>query len=85
MSVCVFWPLLLHVMLLFPVFCCSCCCLFVVFIVFFLFVFYLEILKTVNVIMHCNNCFLILLYFHLATLEVCCALKKYSTSLYAYT
>lgn len=50
--------------------------------------FYLEVFSyLLLLLLHCKYCFIILLYFHLATSEACCALqkKKKRLSLYAYT
>lgn len=73
---CLLRPLLSFVMLPISVvgfvFCCS----------FFSSQNFLATVTVVNAMFRCNNCFFILLYFHLATLEACCALKK---SLYAST
>lgn len=76
---CLLRPLLSFVMLQIPVvgffFCCP----------FFSSQNFLATVTVVNAMFRCNNCFFILLYFHLATLEACCALKKKSICIYIYT
>lgn len=74
---CSSWPLLFICNV--AVFCCFC---FVFSVDPFSSQRFLAAVIVINVLLQCNNCFFILLYFHLATSEACCALKK---SLYAST